>query len=82
MEQQPFMSPHRVMSLVVFALSVLMIMGIASLKYMQTNLDNNSAVIFSASESRIQQLRALRQLAAQNQEESDDSQDEEVIDEE
>lgn len=72
------MSPDRVMTLVVLVLSIFMILGSASLSYLQVGIDNTSAEIIRAANSNIQQLKAVRQLAAENSEEdsSDESEEE------
>lgn len=81
MEQQIFMSPHRVMSLVVMTLSLLMVIGIATLSYVKSDLDTSSAIIHNTTETRIHQIKAAREAAALSnvEEDSDKSNDEEAI---
>ena len=76
-ENKPLMYPDRVLSMVVLVLSLLMILSIASLSYMQYKMDLSSAMISGASNQFIEQLLTQRQQVETTGEEDGSSDNQE-----
>jgi len=79
-DNKSLMSPDRVLSLVTLVLSVLMILGSASLYNAQDKISRTGAIIGTISNESIGQMRVMR-LQAQETEEGDEGDAADVVEE-